>query len=98
MIDRVLYQFEIAGAVATMYIVGPVDQAMIDTLVEATRRLPPSVRSLFVNVDDATQIGETGVRVIHEIKRAWNAARDGTFRVKVGTTTPRASDQVELSA
>lgn len=79
--DQELYQIEIAGRLATMYVVGYVTPAARKALVDACSALPSSVQVLRVSLDEFDQLGEGAPTVIHDLRRHWQSTRQGSFRV-----------------
>jgi hypothetical protein len=79
MFDRGVYQLEVAGSVATLYIVGRLTALLRDSLVAACDGLPTSVRVLCVNVNDLEQLGDGAPAVLQGMRNHWQA-RGGVFR------------------
>jgi hypothetical protein len=94
-IDQELYQIEIAGRLATMYVVGHVPPAARQKLIDACNALPSSVQVLRVSLDEFDQLGEGAPTVIHELRRHWQSTRHGSFRVAVALG---ASVQTDMNA
>lgn len=92
MIDQELYQIEIAGRLATMYVVGHVTPAAREKLVDACDALPSSVQVLRVSLNDFDQLGPGAPTVIHELRRHWQSTRHGSFRVAVALAASVQSD------
>jgi len=81
MIAPLPYQLEIAGRLATMYIVGELTAFSTPVLREACDALPPAVQVMSVSLDDSTELDEAGFNVIRDLHQHWRATRNGPSRL-----------------
>lgn len=81
MIANQSYQIEIAGRLATVYIVGALTRHMAPLLRGACDALPPSVEVICVSLDDVAQLDEVGSRLVRDLHHYWRSTRGGPFRI-----------------
>ena len=97
MFDRVLYQVEIAGRLATLYIVRPVTSSDAATLLCVCDALPATVQMLCVSVPDLAYLGDSAPTIIHDIRRHWQATRAGAFRFADACLFDERADSGEMA-
>lgn len=81
MIDRRSLHVEVAGRLATIYVVGPLGREAHEALLNASELLPESVQVLCVSVSDLDHLGTFSSAALPELRRHWHATRRGAFRV-----------------
>ena len=95
--DRI-YQIEIAGPFATLYVVRQITAAARAQLLGACEALPPYVQVLCVSVHDHWQLGSGSLTVMAELKRYWLATRPkGAFRLG-GALSFESAGEVDRAA
>jgi hypothetical protein len=82
-----LVQFEVSGTRATMYVLGRVTTSQIPALKDACDRLPLAVQHLTISIDDGSALAPSAPTIVHELRRHWQATREGGFRVSFGQWT-----------
>ena len=91
------YHIEIAGRLATLYVVRDMTKSLPE-LIDACDALPAAVDVLSLNLDKLDQLGDRGMAAIDEVRRHWQATRQGTLRVAFALPKPnrRVSYTVNL--
>ncbi len=75
------YQIEIAGRLATMYLLGVIEPGSAATLRSACDALPASVQVLSVCLGEYAQLGSGGLAVLRSLHKHWRSSRKGAFRL-----------------
>ena len=97
MSNRILYQVEIAGRLATLYVVRPIAPADAHILLRVCDVLPASVQMLCVNVPDVSYFGDAAPTIIHDIRRHWQSTRTGAFRFADACFLDERADSGEMA-
>lgn len=97
MIDGGTYHIEIAGRLATIYVVGDITTAT-QRLLNICNALPVEVEVLSLNLDRMEQLGTGAQSAIDAVRTHWQSSRRGSFRVTFALLSPThiAAYDVEL--
>lgn len=87
MIDGGNYHLEVAGRLATLYVIGKVPVAAA-RLIAMFSELPQSVEVLTVNLDEAEQMGQLELAVIDALRAHCHGTRRGPLRVAFSLVSP----------
>ncbi|HMC57492.1 MAG TPA: hypothetical protein VKH19_20085 [Gemmatimonadaceae bacterium] len=81
MIDRMPYHVEVGGRIATIYVVGRLNLAAAELLLQQASDLPAHVEVLSLHVPQMDLLTSNAGQLIGQLRREWVATRKGPFRL-----------------